>query len=526
MRGRRDRVAILAVFVLVFVCGSASLGLRSEDWYLLPPCGEAWARGYRGFGSLLDGPRIQLTTFAVQGLLIRAFGFAAAPLLALSLLSHLASCLLLYRILLSCEADRDFALAGSLSCLLMPTLTSEVFYATHAFFVLPVSFLLALILLYLRPLRGERVDLAALTIVALAGEFAGEQAVPLFYAVFAVAGFRALRAPDRRASRFLRAAVPAAVCAASLGFVFWRNTYRFLRESAHDAALTRAPVAKVLFDYAKLHAYALYPWNWLYGGFTQRVSAATWASAAAAAAAVGIAFARREEEEPLGRAPRLRLAAACVLAAALYLAPILLSTVSGYRPGAAPKYLYASGFCFALLLTLGLDSVCRRAARPAAARRRAFAAALAYLAFLTSYSLHDLWGTQKRVDERVWSEIERHDLSRVRYILIDGSAPKGLAPDWLSSAYSDFVDGGAAVPSRLRLLRGLSTTVVTKEFEPAAGGLVALGDLQGRRHDARPEEILAVVFRSGARFGDLDGASVRSFASFDEYRKARRAGAF
>ncbi|HVE12559.1 MAG TPA: hypothetical protein VNI01_04125, partial [Elusimicrobiota bacterium] len=346
---RRDRVALLlAAFGAVFLANIGVLGLKAEDWQLLPAFARMLGRGLPGVAELVfsDSLRIQTGTFLVQGLLTRAFGYAPLPLFLFSFGCHLASCALVYEILTELVADADLSAAAALACLFAPTCAGALFYVTHAFFVFPVALVLGLCLLYLRPLRDPRLDLACLTLLAELAQLSGEQTVPLVYCLFGLAALRARR--SRSARDRLRAAVPVAFCAATLGWLLLRVIGPNLARQAAPAELRR-PLSDVALQYVSFQLDSLSPWSWMFGRFSQPVSARTWAALAAVAGCLLLFHLRAPERgqraTARGRAALRRMFPALIGASLACLAPLLFSAASGYRFGIEPKYLYAPGFC-------------------------------------------------------------------------------------------------------------------------------------------------------------------------------------
>lgn len=524
-RSRAQSLLLLAAaFLIVFLLNLDCLAVKSEDWTMLPNIRAMVGRGWPGLAQLLTRPRIEFTPHLAEGLLMAVFGLAPAPLFLFLMGAHGLSCALVHAILRKLTQDEDLSVAAALACLFVPTGAGVVFYLTHSIFVLPVTLFLLTAYLYLHPRTNAWADLAALSVTALAGQLSGEQGIPLFYAAFLAAGWQTLRERPPRLASFLRAAVPCAVSLACMGALFVTVTLPYMSAAAGKPSAD--PVfLRTLSQLAMFHLQAFDPTSWIFGRFAQPVSPRTWAGGALLAGLLWAYFLRRRAAPP-PKAARGVAPAAAILALA-WLVPILLSALTGYRQGAMPKYTYGSGLCLAVLLVLTLDAAARRLARdPGRARRAAFAGLALYLGFLTHYAVREAWGAQKRLDERIWHEIDRNIAARPRFILLDGMQfGSSLVPNYRSVAYSDFAADGNDVPQRLKETAGYAPAVVTRWGRalerPDGSRGVELVSPDGRSHYGDARDILAVVLRHDWSFRDLAAAQPAVFRDAADYRRFR-----
>lgn len=511
----------LALFVLVYLAGLGSLRFVLDDWCQIPRLaglmgGEA--PGWRGIvdNQWVGNPRIFFLTWLLQGAWARIWGLgSSAPYFLAAFAAHLASCLLLGRLLRRAGLGEGAADAAALACLVTPTSSSVLFWINCWQFVLPVTGCLICVELYTNPLGRRWADLAALTFAAVCTQFLGEQALPVLYAGFAWA----LLDSWRRAPA--RALVPAAAAALSLAYYYLRCVSPLIRPE--NAGWSWSAVGAGLRESAAIHAGAFSPFSAYFGKGSVAPSLATWSLVAAVAAALAW---RRLREEPRdgGRRPEAPLLPFLFGAAAVFVLcqlPAFAGIAKGLR-SFEYRYTYASGLALAAALIF--------AVRAAAGAGRARAAAaveavlIAYLAGLTIYDLRDIWGGQKRLDERIWAEIDARYRPGLAFVMTDSQTMASLMPA-RSGAISDFKDD-FAIACRLRAVGKAApdeSLHVTRRYQSKYdyGAWMYLPAYRENVFRAAPDRVLPVVFRYGPSFSDMLAGDVRVFSDFEAYKRFR-----
>lgn len=490
-----------AVFAVVFLPGLHVLRIVQDDWSVvlyeferLSKLGawEAFARIFTN--QWYPHPRIYWVSWTLNwmslGLTQRMFGLWGPgqffPILAL----HFLTTVLAYEALRQALDDWKLALASATLCLVYPAAAAALFMVTNWFFVIPIFFIVLLINLILSPIKNRGMDLSALTAVALIGQFSGEQAIPLIY--FTLSWFTLTTVAEKSRDRFqyVRLMVPALVCFGALAayYPFFVKPYA--------ATFTRAEYAwgalpGYFLHYLKLIILPLYPLGIFYGRFSVLPSGVTILCFLALLVIAACAWGGSDEPSTSGRvnARRGAIIALFLLGAVISTAfPCLYGALNGYRPVPELRYIYAPGLFFAAFLPIALTILLEmiRRGRYLWIRSWALIALTACVGGLMSYQIREIWGTQKLVDERIWSEIEKALIGRKERVLVAHNPDhRFLIPAWFSAAASDF-KCNYCINDRLRIVRGIKMSSVVSEL-PAMSN----------------EGALVVVFRHGPRFADL-----------------------
>jgi len=443
----REIALLFAVFYLVYLLNSGSLRLVWMDWCNLNEFRNM--SGWPGFLRLLTNewqasPRVQFLSWMTQALTEKWFGYWAAPYFAISLGAHFLSALLVHRMMRQIVSSADTARAAAVLYLVFPTSAGALFVINNAFFVLSFSAAVMLAYLLMFPRKRAWADHAALTAAALACQFLGEQTLPLLYLILAWFGLREVKNDGWRRG-LLRAGIPLAACALSLAAY-----YPFaVKPYSHSYPLRWS--FSVAYDFAKnffvSHLQAMNFSSWMYGNLSVPPSPETVFLAPLLVLVLWFVFFGRPQEPDAApeedlRLPTLFLATGLASTAV----PVLYTALTGYRTAVETRYMYCSGLILAVMLPLFVESAGRQWSGKTypMARKCIFLLAASYFAVLTIYDLRDIWGAQKRLDERVWAQVDAGFNPQVKFVATDGLQWATLLPLTRSNAVSHGERGGAA----------------------------------------------------------------------------------
>ncbi len=519
-----------ALLVLVYLSGLGSLRFVLDDWCQLPTLAKAMRGGAHGWLSVVDNqwlggkPRIFFLTWLFQGVWARAWALdASAPYFLAGFAAHLTSCLLLGRLLRRAGLGEKAAIFAALACFVAPTSSCALFWINCWQFVLPVTGFIILVELYSVPRRRRMGDLAALTLAAVGTQFLGEQILPVLYVGFAWALCDAWRRRDRQA--LLRAGIPAAASALTLALYYRRFVAPTLQA---DGGVWSWPAAReAVGQLASIHAGAFTPFSEYYGKGSVAPSLPTWGLVAGAALTLGWFFLRRDSHDPERKKGISFLP--FILTAAVVFVLCQLPVVAGIAKGLRTmeyRYIYLSGLALTAAAALAWRALTERWA--AHGRARAVAAfeaiILVYLAGLMIYDLHDIWGGQKRLDDRIWAQINAQFRPGMQFVITDGLTMAPLMPA-RSNAIFEFKDD-FAVACRLRATGRLApdaSLYVTRRYQANYdyGQWMYLAGYRGTVFRATPDSVLAIVFRYGPSFADLLDGKVLVHSDFAEHRRYR-----
>lgn len=524
-------VALLAIWVMVYVANLNSFQLVRDDWTnLFTLRGIVKDHGWTAFfektvtndwfgaGSL----RVFFVPWQLQTIVGWLAGFHSAPYFLFSFLVHACSALLLFRIMARTLADYAWAFSLSALFLVAPSSANTLFFLNNWSFLLPVFFLLLQWHSLLFPLKHPVADVAAVTAATMIGQFAGEQGIPMLYASFAlwIAYYRYTGVRDGQEWR--RVIIPAVLCGGAL-VIYVTQIVHVNAAPSEAAPFVWRAVTAYLEGYTRLLGATLLIGTWIYGRFSLAPSMSTVALAGTVLLvyAIALRFAAKNtpDVKPLDKVVAVLL---------LYLAASLVSPfygmVTGVRPGAATRYLYPAGLVVVMVLPLSVALLQQRLALRLRVAPHAMAGLLfAYSSFLMLYAARDIWGVQRIVDERLWSAVDAALTPRIKQIVTinlteDQAQPM---PHRHSDAVSDFqADWG--IRDRLRARGWLQVSGIAKGYSRRTDGAITLHGYYGADWTTGEDEILILTHRYGEEFKDLLTSEVQVFSNLSDYERSRQ----
>jgi hypothetical protein len=527
--------AFAALFALLCLAAAGSARFVLDDWCQIGPLADMFQGGGGGWAALLDNrwspaPRVYFLTYMLKAAFAALFGLSSAlPYYAPPFAAHLCSSLLIRRLLRGAGLPERTASAAGLAALVCPTSTAALMWINGWNFILPVAAVLGFAVLREKAARQASdapKTAGLLTALALVAQFLGDQTLPLLYAAHAWALLDAWRRKGEpgHEARLAVAAVPAAACVLALALYAPKGVLPHLPKES--AAWTAGGLLKTLSDLAYLHLDALNPWGRYLGAGTVAPSAATLALTAAAALALYLRLPREtaSAQDETAAAPTSPLWAAAAAAAAAWLLCQLVTAaglLGGARAYPEPRYAYAGGLALGVLLALSAEALRRADARLGAAAQPVLLIALSGLSF---YSARDLWGGQKRLDERLWAQVDAQLSPDKAFVLTDGMTPTSLLLQ-LSNAVSDFKDE-FGVSCRLRSIADFKDgPYVTRRYQKEydLGKTVLLSGYRGEVYEAPKERCVPLVLRHGPTLAEQLAAKPTAFKDFEDYRRFREA---
>jgi hypothetical protein len=278
--------------------------------------------------------------------------------------------------------------------------------------------------------------------------------------------------------------------------------------------------------FAMAHVQSIDLSSWMFGGLSVPPSLGTLLSIPFLMLALWAFFFHRAVESRSSRPKAWQVLVFLSSSLAATFLPVLVSALTGYRTDVETRYLYCSGLIVALMVPTIyelLSSQWEPARRPPF-RKLLFFGATAYLASLMLYDLRDIWGAQKRLDQRIWAAIDENIPPQSRYIFTDGLQYALLIPFNRSNAVSDFHEE-FGVRARMKTVRGMNITAVRRPHSEN-GDMVTLIPYRGQPFTARKSEIFGVVLRYEKRYVDLLHADLHVFPKFEDYKKHRKKEGF
>lgn len=522
----RDIALLFAVFYLVYLLNASSLRLVWMDW-----CNLNDFRGlhsWPGFRSLLTNqwmasPRVQFLSWMLQAVTQKFFGYWAAPYFALSLGAHFVSSVLAGRMTRQATGCADSGRAAAVLYLVFPTSAGALFVINNAFFVMSFSAAVLTAYLLMFPLKRAWADLTAVTGAALSSQFLGEQTIPLLYLTLACFVLREFRIGGWRRS-LLRGGVPLAACAATL-LVY----YFFGVKPYHGYPLQWSSAVAGAFaeKFIAAHLEALNFASWMYGSLSLPPSSDTLFIAPPLVLALWLIIFKTEAEPKASPAEDSRLAALFLAAGlASTFVPVLYSALTGYRTTVETRYLYCSGLLVAVLLPFLFNLAVRRwdEETGSRARRWVFVAASSYLGVLMVYDLRDIWGAQKQLDRRIWTQVDAEFNPQVKYVVTDGLQYATLMPLTRSNAVSDFHEE-FGVRCRIKTVHQADITALRRPIGEK-GDFAIAATYRGEPRPVRKSELLSILFRYDNRYLGLLSGKLIVFPKFEDYAKYRNSEPF
>lgn len=523
----RDAALLFAVFYLVYLLNSSSLRIVWMDWCNFNDFGNM--HGWPGFLRLLSNewmtsPRVQFLSWLLQALTLKLFGYWAAPHFALTLGAHFVSAVLVGRMTRRATASADAGRAAAVLYLVFPTSAGALFVINNAFFVLSFSAAVLTAYLLMFPLKRTEADLAAVTGAALSCQFLGEQTIPLLYLTLAWFGLREARIGGWRRG-FLRAGVPLAACAVALLAYYPLAVKPY--SSGYPLHWSSAVASKFTTEFFLFHLQALNFASWMYGKLSLPPSSDTLFIALPLVFVLWLLLSKTEPEPAAVPAKDLGLAALFLAAGlASTVLPVLYSALSGYRTAIETRYIYCSGLIISVMLPFLFEFASRRWSEQvrSQARKWLFVAASSYLGVLMVYDLRDIWGAQKELDRRIWTQVDANFNPQVKFVATDGLQAATLMPLTRSNAISDFHEE-FGVRCRIKKVHGADITALRRSVGESGGFVIAAPYRSGPVAVRKPE-LLSIVLRYDKSYLGLLQSKLIVFPNFDDYASYRKSEPF
>jgi hypothetical protein len=523
----RDIVLLFAVFYLVYLLNSSSLRIVWMDWCNFNVFRDM--HGWSGFSSLLTNawqasPRVQFLSWMLQAITQKFFGDWAAPHFALSLGAHFVSAVLVGKMTRRATASADAGRAAAVLYLVFPTSAGALFVINNAFFVLSFSAVVLTAYFLMFPPKRAWVDLIAVTGAALTCQFLGEQTLPLLYLTLACFGLRELRGSGWRRS-LLRAGIPLAACAATLVVYYFHAVKPYAQNYPFHLSFSVAREFAEKFLLA--HLDALNFSSWMYGALSLPPSPDTVFIAIPLIFTIWLFYFRTAEEPVEIPAEDARLAVLFLAAglASTFL-PVLYSAITGYRTAVETRYLYCSGLIIAVMLPILFNLASRRLSEKPRSQtgKWLFLAASSYLGVLMIYDLRDIWGAQKELDQRIWTQVDANFSSQVKYVATDGLQFATLMPLTRSNAISDFHEE-FGVRCRIKTVHGVDVSPLRRPIGEN-GEFATAAPYRSVPQPVKKSELLSILFRYEKTYRDLLRGKLVVFPNYDDYARYRKSEPF
>lgn len=519
----RDLVLLFAVFYLVYLLNSSSLRIVWMDWCNFNAFRDM--RGWSDFQSLLSNawqtsPRVQFLSWMLQVLTLKSFGYWAAPHFALSLGAHFFSAVLVGRMTRAATASADAGRAAAALFLVFPTSAGALFVINNAFFVLSFSAAVLTAYLLMFPLKRTWADLAAVTGAALASQFLGEQTLPLLYLTLACFGLRELKISGWRRS-LLRAGIPMAACAVTLVIYYFYAVKPYAQGYPFNPSFSVA--REFAGKFLAAHLEALNFASWMYGALSLPPSTDTLFIALPLIAALWLLYFRAGPEPAEAPAEDVRHVVLFLAAglASTFL-PVVYSALTGYRTAIETRYLYCSGLIIAAMLPILFNLLSRHWSETARtqAGRWFFLAASSYLGVLMIYDLRDVWGAQKELDMRIWTQVDANFSPQVKFVATDGLQYATLMPLTRSNAISDFHEE-FGVRCRIKTVHGTDIVPLRRPIGES-GGFAIAAPYRGAPQPVKKSELFSILLRYEKSYRGLLRGKLVVFPAYDDYARYRK----
>ncbi len=529
---QKFEIALLLLFILVYLCGFTALRLVRDDWSSI----SNFARGMQSnpFGFVMDvitnrwlglnQSRIFFFSWLLQ-IGVGFFGrFNYVPYYLFILTWHLVTSILLFSILR--KHLQAPAMAAVLSCvyLVAPANTNVLFWLNNWFFSIPVFFLVLQIYFLTFPRKSTVYQVSLLSLVTICGQFSGEQAIAMFYLSFAIFALHALFTAQGklRSKEFLQASTSALLSALALTiYIKWVMDYS-VTENAVEYSLENVRV--YTWHFFNYFRQTLITSSEFYGFDSLPFGTKTIFLIVLETLVVAIIFiwltSRSEWQMPTRRA--LIVGGALILYTLAALAPCLYGALTGIRPGVSWRYLFVATFpilgSFILLFGIVFNFSPRRWRHYILVPLSIF---VIYLSALTTYTLNRVWKFQKGIDEKIWSQIDAVILPTHNSIVTVNLSEKQaqLVPHYASQAISDFqADWGVSQrlwPTQQRMI-GIGQRV---EELPGSDNLKVVGYYTGSEWEAPRDSVLFVTYKYGPKYSDLKDARLNVFAKYADFKR-------
>lgn len=438
-------VGAAAVFVVV---GVLNLGFVRDDWgHYTPlrrifgdqPFAEAvWSVVTNAwFGA--HEMRVFFGSFLTHSAIAATGGAAETLIYTLQLGMHAAAACMVGWAVSRLSGSRAGGLVLASVLVVAPIVTQPAIWVNNLFFVQPWFFMSLGLFLWVVLEGRPRARAIALTACAVAAQFSGEALIAPLYVLLTLLAIVDWRRSRGRPSRSRSLAFVPVVVSAVLLVIY-------------VAFVMKRPAATPL-DWGALSGFGLYFQTFReqtialldinsaqYGvGGGVPVSGATWIAGGAVILLTALAV----WVVPLvpASSPRrvaILLGCACLLVAVSF-TPMMLGVVTGSRPAPDLRYQYAPGLFGACAVVLA-GILCASLLAPVGriALRAVAIGALAYASLVTTHNVIDVWGFQRAVDERIWSQVMSGLGADGEYLVTFTSGTTFLMPLSYSNAISDF----------------------------------------------------------------------------------------
>ncbi|MBN8551208.1 MAG: hypothetical protein J0M12_17985, partial [Deltaproteobacteria bacterium] len=529
---RRYFFLLLTLFAIAFLGGFTCLRIVRDDWSSI----SNFQRGLDSnwtwhIGSLISNEwlglkqaRIFFLSWIIQ-LIVGFFGrFNYVPYYLFILALHCAAAVLLFRVLR--QFLQGSACAALLACLylVLPANTNVLFWLNNWFFSLPFFFLIAQIHLLVFPLRKPVAQCALLTAITTLGQFSGEQPLAMLYLSLGLFFLDALLLGKETQRKQELSIIGAAGVLSAAALLLYVKFVMVFSVADNKLNFSWDLVHEYLRGFFKQFFSTLNPYSWYFGFASVEPSMSTiLLSAAALIALVGFFLWNTTKEDWSLNWKRCALLAGILFVFAVAaLLPCIYGACSGDRPGASTRYLFVPAFAlvgsvYSLLMVL-------IAALPIALRKYAalpLVLGVAYAAALTTYSLHNVWGFQKLVDQRIWQAIDAKLEARHSVIVtVNLSEQQGqLMAHYHSDAVSDFqADWGVGSRLWAKYRRPFAVGQSVEEIPNSEN--MRIRTYYSEYFERPRSDILFVTYRYGPRLRDLLEGEIQVFSSYEDFQKS------
>lgn len=444
----KDFIALLIILTItLFVMNIGCLSLRLDDWCTFNSYASMMRSGiFSTLHKIINNEyiygwvRIQFVSFVVKLFAFLLFGYHYIPHFLLSFAVHLATAVMLFRILE--RYDERLAMFSSLFFLAAPTAHNSLFWINNLFCMVPVLLYLLYAYRLLNPLESRARDSFCLTAWFCVGQFAGEQMLSVFYATPCLVLMLHLFPPGKRpafARDIARVVVPPAIAATLLVLYLTVVTtkkctipqYQTRLPDSIDYLLLRSAATQCALAIGN----ALYYKSWSYANFkiepNWRILATTGLNSILLLAGLFFYYARgggQDKHGSAGTRGALLIASLAIVFAVLYWTPVGYGVMTRMR-GMESRYLYGFGISIALLLATAITVIFRRSPLLECI---AVLMVFSYFAFLDCYALNGNWRYQKAYDACVWKEVDSQIERGYTHLLLVH------ATKWWCGTISDF----------------------------------------------------------------------------------------
>ncbi len=509
------------IFLIVYIFNIDSLRFIRDDWANLSVMkkmidndgirGALWQIMNNEWLSASYIPRIFFFSWWIEFFNLIIFKFNALPYYFFILSLHFIEGIFVFYILKKILDNKFISLLGALFFIVTPTSSNVLFWLNNWFFSMPMFFFILYLLLYFYPRNNKIIDYVVLTITIILCQFSGEQIIPMIYIMAPVFILRSYYKNNRKFNRqeLLRIVSPFFI--AFIALVVYVK-FIIVTEPGNENYQVSWPIIKEYYRGMYRRIISFYYDSERYGFGSVYPSLKTLLLTAITAVISGLVF-FKEKSNQFDKKKIATMIKGLIIVLVASSISLLYGAISGSRPGVESRYVYIPGLLIATTIPLVIYYFIHNK------RIRIIACWIIFIYFslLNIYMINDVWGLQKEVDYKIWSEIDGKITPQVKYILTDNLTQAQLTPHYYSDAVSDFqADWG--IFGRLMVEKGQKVTVVKEAIEQEDGKLKLAG-YYGTDFASSKEEVLFLVYRYGEDMGSLTEAKLYSFDNFEDYIK-------